>query len=228
MQFRGTTDTKCNRVFACLHFEKWPNMSTTSWTENIQSKDEQRQIKRMAVLRTAAKLFNIKGYDRTSLDDIASQLKVSKRTLYYYIKSKEEILFECNRFGLEFMADAIEINLSSKSPILERIESLLRSYMGLLATDFGACLVLSKDNLLSEESRNFLRQERKNLDVVVRRLIEEGIADGSIAPCDVTMTSAAMFGALNWVPHWRKTGDSEEYDRIAGHFLKFFIKGLKA
>ena len=202
-------------------------MSTTSWTENIQSRDEQRQIKRMAVLRAAAKLFNEQGYDRTSIDDIAALLKVSKRTLYYYIKSKEEILFECNRFGLEFMTDAMEASQSPDLPVLERIESFLRTYMGLLATDFGACLVLSKDDILSEDSRDFLRRERKNLDVIVRGLIEEGIADGSIAPCNVTMTTAAIFGAFNWVPYWRKTGDSEAYDEIAGHFMKLFINGLK-
>lgn len=203
-------------------------MDTSSWTENIQSKDEQRQIKRMAVLRASAKLFNEFGYDRTSLDDIAAQLKVSKRTLYYYIKSKEEILFECNRFALIFMNDAVENSRSSDLPVLERIEKFLRTYMGLLATDFGTCLVLSNDNILSEESQVILRQERKNFDLVARGLIEEGIANGSIAPCNVPMTTAAIFGAFNWVPHWRKTNDSDAYDMIAKHFIHFFINGLKA
>ncbi|NRA88639.1 MAG: TetR/AcrR family transcriptional regulator [Rhizobiales bacterium] len=203
-------------------------MDTSNWTENIQSRDEQRQIKRMAVLRAAAKLFNEFGYDRTSLDDIAGRLKVSKRTLYYYIKSKDEILFECNRFALKFMNDALEDSKSSDLPALERIEKFFKAYMELLSTDFGACLVLSKNNVLSEESRNFLRQERKKIDVIARELIEEGIAEGSISPCNAAMTTAAIFGAFNWVPHWTKSSDSESYDEIAKHFIHLFINGLKS
>ena len=57
--------------------------------------------KREAVVRAAAKAFNRNGYHNTSLDDIAAALEVTKPTLYYYVKSKEQLLFECFRTGLE-------------------------------------------------------------------------------------------------------------------------------
>lgn len=201
-------------------------MKAPSWNKDIQSKDEQRKIKKRAILEAASKLFNEHGYDRTSIEDIAAQLNVSKRTLYYYIDSKEEILFECDKYGLEYMNKAIAKSEIPGQPALQRFETLLRAYMALLATNFGACLVLSRKYYLSKESQEILRQGRRNLDLRARTLIEEGIADGSITPCDPAVATAAIFGAFNWVPHWRKTGNEEEYLKIADDFLALFLNGL--
>lgn len=203
-------------------------MSQPSWNKDIQSKDEQRRIKKFAILDAASQLFNEKGYDQTSIDDIAAKLGVSKRTLYYYIDSKEEILFECDKYGLEHMNEAISKSVVPGQPPLERLETLMRAYMSLLATNFGACLVLSDDRYLSKESREFLRQGRRNLDNRARVLIEEGIADGTIAPCNPATATAALFGAFNWVPHWRKTGNPDDYLALADDFLALFISGLRA
>lgn len=203
-------------------------MNAPSWNKDIQSKEEQRRLKKLAILEAASKLFNEQGYDRTSIDDIAAQLNVSKRTLYYYIDSKEEILFECDKYGLEYVNRAIEKSEMPAHPPLQRFETLMRAYMGLLSTSFGACLVLSSEHCLSPESRQFLRQGRRNLDNRARALIEEGIADGSIKPCNPATATAAIFGAFNWVPHWRKTGNEADFLSIADDFLKLFIDGLRS
>src|ERR1700738_172797 len=54
-----------------------------------------RAVKREAVIRAAAREFNRKGYHNTSLDDIAARLEVTKPTVYYYVTSKEQLLFQC-------------------------------------------------------------------------------------------------------------------------------------
>src|SRR3569833_2634824 len=55
----------------------------------------EREVKREAVIRAAAHAFNRKGYHNTSLDDIAAALDVTKPTVYFYVTSKEQLLFEC-------------------------------------------------------------------------------------------------------------------------------------
>src|SRR5947207_3742350 len=60
-----------------------------------------RELKREAVIRAAAREFNRKGYHNTSLDDIATALEVTKPTVYYYVTSKEQLLFECFVAGVE-------------------------------------------------------------------------------------------------------------------------------
>ena len=74
----------------------------------MREREKERRTKRDAVLRMAAQSFNEKGFHATSLDDVAARLNVTKPTLYYYFKNKEEILFECVRIGLEMIDEAAE------------------------------------------------------------------------------------------------------------------------
>ncbi|MEX0583513.1 MAG: helix-turn-helix domain-containing protein, partial [Sneathiella sp.] len=134
------------------------------WNEVALNRDDPREQKRMAVLRTGARLFNARGFDRTSLDDIASELNVSKRTLYYYVKNKDDILFECNRLALEFMQKTMDNSQNLDVPPLERLAIFMASYMDLLSNEFGDCLALSKDRVLSDDSRKILRNGRRKLD----------------------------------------------------------------
>ena len=60
-----------------------------------------RDVKRDAVIRAAARAFNARGYHNTSIDEIAAALNVTKPTIYYYVANKEQLLLECILTGLE-------------------------------------------------------------------------------------------------------------------------------
>ena len=81
-------------------------LDASPWTRP-RERGRERAIKRDAVLRAAAQLFNEFGYHDTSLAMVAARLQVTKPTLYYYVQNKEEILFECVRLGLELLRAAI-------------------------------------------------------------------------------------------------------------------------
>ena len=74
-----------------------PSAAASPWA-SVPDRQQQREAKRHAVLQAAAQLFN-EGFHATSLDDIAARLNVSKPTLYYYVKNKDEILLQCVRQG---------------------------------------------------------------------------------------------------------------------------------
>ncbi|MGD9021410.1 MAG: helix-turn-helix domain-containing protein, partial [Lysobacterales bacterium] len=72
-----------------------------AWGEQVPTRGEQHAMKRRAILRTAAILFSEKGFRETSLNDIADALNVTKPSLYYYVKNKDDILFQCLFSALE-------------------------------------------------------------------------------------------------------------------------------
>lgn len=189
---------------------------------------DKKHKKRMAVLAAAARLFNQNGYDRTSIDDIAAALNVTKRTLYYYVNGKEEILFECHNQAMILMTEPVENSRDTSRPVLDRITALLQGYMVLIATDFGACLAKSEEYGLSDESRQTLRKGRRGLDECLRALIREGIADGVIAPCDPVMASAMIFGAFNQVPRWFRHDGALSHEDLADHYITMMLNGLKS
>lgn len=193
-----------------------------------ETREEVRRAKRMMVLTTGARMFNERGYDRTKLDDIAAELNVSKRTLYYYIKNKDDILFQCNTMAWEELLPTLAVCADRTIAPLERIRLLMKAYARVLSEDYGACQVLTHENVLGREGIEVLRKIWRRLDQALRGLVEEGIADGSIAPCVPKYASAALFGAFNWLPHWRSATRRPTYEEVGDAFLDVFLNGLKA
>lgn len=185
-----------------------------------------RALKREAVLKAAARLFNEKGFHATSLDDVARQLNVTKPTLYHYFRSKDEVLFECCRMGLEMIEAAATPVPGSSASGLERLRALMEQYAEAMTMDFGMSITRTPDTALSPENRAELRRLKSQIDRAMRGVIQSGIEDGSIAPCDVRTAAFAIAGALNAIAHWYKPGGPLAPAEIARQTADFLIQGL--
>src|SRR5215469_12326320 len=186
-----------------------------------------RELKRDAVIRAAAREFNRKGYHNTSLDDIAARLEVTKPTVYYYVTSKEQLLFECFVAGVEQIRAAFRAVRELAVPARERLNAVLRHYGEAVASDFGWCMVRAEDQDLSPAMSRHIKSLKSEIDQGIRRLIREGIQDGSIEPCDPKMTAFALAGALNWIAHWYREDQSLTPAQIAEAFVTIFEGGLR-
>jgi AcrR family transcriptional regulator len=185
-----------------------------------------RDIKREAVIRAAARAFHERGFHNTSLDDIAAALDVTKPTIYYYVTSKEQLLFQCFRAGLERIRAACRAARRADAPARERLNAVLRRYAEAIASEFGWCMVRAEDHDLSPAMSRQIKTLKSEIDQAIRRLIREGILDGSIRKCDPKMTAFALAGALNWIAHWYHEDQSMSASEIAQAFLGVFENGL--
>jgi len=184
--------------------------------------------KRTAILRTAAQLFAVHGYEATSLDMIADQLGMHKATLYHYVSGKESILYQCLVLSFGDLDSVMERMQDRSIPVLERLRDFVRSLAEAQNNDFGRCLVLVGSRPLDMVPDGEIRQFQRRLDATVRALVTEGVADGSIKPCHPGMFSALLFGALNWVPRWHSPDGKLSIQEIADSFMDTLIHGIAA
>ncbi|HXY97033.1 MAG TPA: TetR/AcrR family transcriptional regulator [Steroidobacteraceae bacterium] len=187
----------------------------------------ERELKRDAVIRAAAREFNRKGYHNTSLDDIAARLEVTKPTVYYYVTSKEQLLFECFLAGIEQIRAAFRDARELKRPARERLNAVLRRYGAAVASEFGWCMVRAEDQDLSPAMSRHIKALKSEIDHGIRRLIREGVQEGSIEPCDPKMAAFALAGALNWIAHWYREDRSLSGAEIADAFVTLFEAGMR-
>jgi AcrR family transcriptional regulator len=185
-----------------------------------------RGIKRDAVIRAAARAFNERGFHNAALDDIAAALGVTKPTLYYYVENKEQLLFECFCAGLEPVRAAIREARAGPQAARDRLRAVLLRYAQAIASEFGWCMVRAEDQDLSAQMRAHVKALKSEIDQGIRRLIREGIDDGSIGECDPKMTAFALAGALNWIAHWYRDNQSLTAPQIAAVFVALFERGL--
>ncbi|TDR93318.1 TetR/AcrR family transcriptional regulator [Enterovirga rhinocerotis] len=191
-------------------------------------REDQRSRKRDAVVRAAAVAFNERGFSNTSMDDVAAALGVSKPTLYQYFSSKQEILYECHRLaafhGEQGLADA----RAHDGPALDKLLVYVRRFMMGFFDDLGSCAVLLDINSLTEANRDEIARRRDAVSEGVASLIAAGIRDGSIASCDPKLAALFIFGVVNWMSVWYRSGGPKAPDEIASEFLKLFRFGLQS
>jgi AcrR family transcriptional regulator len=185
-----------------------------------------RALKRDAVILAAARAFNRQGFHNTSLDDVAAALGVTKPTVYYYVESKEQLLFECFQAGLELIRQGLRQVEGSPRPARERLAEVIRHYALAVASDFGWCMVRAEDHDLGPDLGGRIKQLKAEIDRGIRRLLEEGMQDGSIGTCDAKMTAFAMAGALNWIAHWYRENQPLSQVEVAEAFVGVFERGL--
>jgi AcrR family transcriptional regulator len=185
------------------------------------------EIKRDAVLQTAAQLYLEMGYRKTSMSLLAARLNVTKPALYYYFRNKEELLVECYRAGIESIEGALKGAIDFQGNGFEKVESYIRSYATAIVTfDFGRCVATLDDSELSEQARRQVRNLKRRIDAAIRAYIEEGIADGSIADCNAKMASFAIAGAINWIGTWYRPNGGLGNEEIVSEFTRLFTAGL--
>nr|WP_316640465.1 TetR/AcrR family transcriptional regulator [uncultured Roseateles sp.] len=192
----------------------------------MQDRARGRADKRDAVLRTAAKLFNEKGFHATSLDEVAERLHVTKPTLYYYAKNKDEILFGCVHAGLDLVRAGIAEAASSGGTALDKLRACMRAYADVVTQDFGMCVIRVGEDPLPEEGRRELRQLKAQIDLEFRRLIELGIAEGSLAPCNAKLAAFTLAGAISWIGRWYQPEGELTPQDIAEQCIAVLLNGI--
>ncbi|MGD9503136.1 MAG: helix-turn-helix domain-containing protein, partial [Methyloceanibacter sp.] len=78
------------------------------WANAVPDRDEQLEIKRKAIIREAAKVFNRRGMHGTTLDEVAERLGVTKTALYRYVRNKDELLFACHQEAMENARECVD------------------------------------------------------------------------------------------------------------------------
>lgn len=186
------------------------------------------ESKREAVLHTAAHLFLEKSYSRTSMNDVAERLHITKPALYHYFANKEEILLECYRLGGAMIEEILNDISSHCGTGLEKVEAFIYSYANVMTVNFGRCVMRMDEGDLSKAAFTEVRGYKRKIDGRLRTFIEEGIADGSITPCDPKIAAFSIAGALNWICIWYEPKGPLSAKEIATQFARTLTYGLAA
>lgn len=191
-----------------------------------EDRAREKDLKREAVLRSAVRTFNLRGFQSASLDEVAANLRISKPTIYRYLGNKEQVLLECVTRGLEMLQKAATEAQAESGTGLIRLTRFLRRYAEINMDDFGRCVIRTDDTTLSMEGRDHFRALKAKIDGAMRALISEGISDGSIAPVNVKMTAFALAGALNWPAKWHDPSGENSAQDIAISLVDVLVRGL--
>jgi len=186
--------------------------------------------RRAEVLDAAARVFHAKGYSATTIQDIADEVGILKGSVYYYISSKEDVLFEVLQEVHEAAMAAVLEAIATDGDVLERIRAFVETLTRFNADNQVRMGVLLQDfRSLSEPRRQQLVKERDRYDRMLRALIEEGQQQGLVsADIDPKLAALAVMGMINTVYQWYRPAGEQRSTDIASFYAELVIRALTA
>jgi AcrR family transcriptional regulator len=182
--------------------------------------------KRGAVLHTAVRMFLERSYGRTSMNDVAMQLNITKPALYHYFRNKEEILVEIYRLGTDLIAEMLDGIEADEKPGLDKVADFIGGYIQIVTGDFGRAVIRLDDGELSKAGRKEVRARKREIDHRLRAIIDGGIKDGSIASCDAKIASFILAGSIHGMAAWYEPTGPMERTAIATEYVRMLTAGL--
>lgn len=185
--------------------------------------------RRAEVLEAAGELFLEKGYEATSTTDIASRLGMLRGSIYYYMETKEGLLFELLETASEGFMRAVESVRASDADALSKIAQLVEQHVLYVAGNrVATTLFLTEARSLSPEHQAIVAEREQAYRAAVTDLVRAGQAEGTIRD-DVSPDLATMLflGAANWTHRWLGRHVPAPPEEIAAQFAAVIVDGLR-
>jgi AcrR family transcriptional regulator len=180
-----------------------------------------------AVLRAAIDLFNRKGYDATSIGDVAEELGVTKSAVYHHVPSKEHLLSEALDEALTGLEAAVSAAAAADGSAYERLRGVVRHSVEVLVEHQPAVTLLLRVHGNSETEKAALARRRR-IDARLAELVGRAAGEGALrADVDPELVSRLLFGMVNSLVEWYRPSGPVTADQVADAVTAIAFDGLR-
>ncbi|MFD2472591.1 MULTISPECIES: TetR/AcrR family transcriptional regulator [Amycolatopsis] len=181
-----------------------------------------------SLLQVAVKLFNDRGYDGTSMEDLSRKLGITKSAIYHHVPSKEELLRLAVGRALDGLFEVAESTEALDGRAIDRLEHLVRGSVLVLADrlPFVTLLLRVRGNTKAERAALARRRE---FDHLVTDLVKQAEAEGDVRPdIDPAIAARLLFGTVNSLIEWYRPRRGASPEELADAVCKMAFDGLRA
>jgi AcrR family transcriptional regulator len=180
------------------------------------------------LLATAARVFADRGYHATTMRDLARVTGMSLAGMYYYVGSKDELLYRIQERCFEQVLAGARAAVSQGTTPADRIARFIRHHVVFFARHMSEMKVLSHEaESLSGPRREKITRLKRRYVELLSRLIGQLDEEGSGWP-EPRIAAYALFGMMNWIYTWYDPTGPVSPDNLAGHFARLFLTGAAA
>ncbi|HVO35444.1 MAG TPA: TetR/AcrR family transcriptional regulator [Gemmatimonadales bacterium] len=190
---------------------------------------EQFDRRRENLLAVAARVFAARGYDRTTMRDLSRASQMSLAGMYYYVRGKEDLLFEIQRACFERVREGAERATALAAGPEERLQAFIRHHVQFFTTHMDEMKVLSHEaeSLTGERLEEVRRLKRAYVDLcedLLARLEEQS----GVERVNRHVAAYALFGMMNWIYTWYDPQGSVGVEELAESMCRLFLNGYAA
>lgn len=191
-------------------------------------KSKKTSPRKEVILLKAAELFREKGYNASSMRDLAEKVGVEAASLYNHIKSKSDILQEiCFKIANQFMTEIDQITTGDRTAI-EKVEEILRFHIRQMVNNYEEVIVSDREwkHLTDPYLSNFQNQRRVYRQRIAA-LIQQGIEKNEIKQIDAPTAVLIMLHAVSGIESWHRSHKKISAELLEENMVMIMIEGLK-
>ncbi|HXY00999.1 MAG TPA: TetR/AcrR family transcriptional regulator [Candidatus Limnocylindrales bacterium] len=180
------------------------------------------------VLESAANIFFTKGYHATSIEDVARDVGMLKGSLYYYIKSKDDLLFQLLLAGIEDGDAFIAGHIDAQGDPVEQLERAIRAQIDYIIqkrVQFG--LFLHEFDSLSGKRQHKLISVMSRYNSRFVELVRRGQEQGKLIAGEPWMIVNGILGMCNWLYRWYDPDQVADSEEIKSIFVRMIFDGIR-
>ena len=206
------------------HLFEASNSSHYSMPAEPQSRYDQKLVH---VLKTSAGVFAEKGYHSTSMRDISRATKMSLSGLYYYFKSKEELLFLIQDYCFTTVIEDCRRLLKGVDDPVRRLKLLIENHLNYFVNNMNEMKVLSHEanSISGDLFRKVNTKKRQYVDLVMN-LLAEIARENRVDHVDVRVATFSLFGMMNWIYNWYDPRKDVDVEGLSRNITRLFLKGF--
>ena len=183
---------------------------------------------RQEILRTAARLFQQRGYDGTSMNDVAAALNLSKGGLYHHFQSKDEILFNLMDHAMDITQERVINPVLSIADPEDRLRMLIKLHIGVVLSegDREITVMLHENHPLPPPLRKRINTRKKDYvhftENLIRDVQQKRHTKGAVDP---RAAAFALLGMINWIYQWYRPDGTLHEKELVSQYTQIFFGG---
>jgi AcrR family transcriptional regulator len=183
--------------------------------------------RRREIVRRAAILFDEQGYHQTSMENIAEAVGIRKPSLYYYFKSKDELLFWIHEEFVDWLLERHDARLKLPLAPTQLVHEMIADILELMETHRGHVRVFFEHHReLAGKHKEKIKLKRDRYHAMVEDIVRRGVETGEFRTVDVRLTTLAIFGTVNWAYQWYRSDGRLRPREIAYVFSDLLLNGM--
>jgi AcrR family transcriptional regulator len=189
-----------------------------------QSKYDQKLVH---VLKTSAEIFAEKGYHSTSIRDISRATKMSLSGLYYYFKSKEELLFLIQDYCFSTVIGDCRRLLAGVDDPVRKLRLVIENHLNYFVHNMSEMKVLSHEaNAISGDLFKKVNTKKRHYVDLVMNLLDEIAGEYRLKEVDTRVATFSLFGMMNWIYNWYNPRKDVDVAGLSRHITRLFLSGF--
>ena len=190
--------------------------------------DSSEKLRDAEVLTTAARVFHDYGYASSSVQLIADELGILKGSLYYYTRSKEDLLYRILKQVHDDLTEILEEVRDSSAAPLDRVREYVRRQVEYATANLREIAIYYRDSdQLSAEHVETINAQRRAHYLFLRGIVEDGQAQGSVVAGDAAILADLVFGSFIWTYRWFDPSGRLDAGTVAEEAADFAVRAIR-